>query len=347
MHKRQDESQGATEESVALSPDERQYLLSLIGRTTLSLNLRLRGGKAIATLDSVECRTCLLHAGLEGVEILDDGRCSFCHNHDLISKPAQDAFKTHAYWDAYRARSNGKCIVAFSGGKDSAMVLAYARQLQQAQVVAVFFDNGYIPAEVIENAQRLARKLDVEFVVIRQDLTPEFQAAFGEAKTHFPCQICARSFFRAIGDICRAENCGIVFSGHWYPLISRPLSDFTLTPHEGGIDVYFPLPHLPSQWQSLRKALDQTGWRALKLPGNTTNCEIEPIFEHAYHLHYGYNPAIADLSDQIRVGWLTKEEARERMVLPRLNEAKVRQFAVKLALSAEITRSLDPSCECC
>jgi hypothetical protein len=115
-------------------------------------------------------------------------------------------------------------------------------------------------------------------------------------------------------------------------LLHRPLQSFTSSPEDATLTVASPLPLLGRCRASLQSILARAGWKASVVPGNSTNCVIPAFFERAYARRYGYHPAVADLSEQIRAGWLSKEEAKRRLRLPRLESALVSQVASKLQL---------------
>lgn len=319
-----------------LTPSQRGKLFKLINRSSESIEIRVVNGKIIATLSEVECKTCLLRGGMEGIHFASDGRCNFCHKFD------EDINKVGELLESIKLKldknQSNYSVLAFSGGKDSAMVLSFITDFIKTPTIAVHFNNGYIPQKVTESAKELCKVFGVSWEEKSSDISGAFRSYFTRRVNNYPCQYCIRSCFSYIGDICRKENCNIVFSGHWDSKIFRPLSSYTLKSKDEDITVISPLPLLNSIWKELMERIYKAGWKVTKLHGNTTNCELLPFIEIEYYRRYGYNPSVLELSNKTRARIITKKEARKRLVLPNIDEETARKVAKKLNLSIELIR---------
>src|SRR5262245_51654261 len=127
------------------------------------------------------CSRCLLYAGMRfhllqrqlDPEVtrtftLDaDGVCSICKAYaarldwGLIDAELASFILEHARADGPPA------IVALSGGKDSLCSLVLCVRQLKIPTVALLYDNGFIPSEVIDQARRVCETLGTPFEVVR------------------------------------------------------------------------------------------------------------------------------------------------------------------------------------
>lgn len=321
-------------EIINLTPHQRKYLRETLGRTWDSVEVQIEASYPTGSPSDRECRTCLLRSGMEGIRILADGRCNFCHDESRLQRKSRSALALISRKQYNRAPIS-RCVVAFSGGQDSAKVLAYATRMLRATTTAVFFDNGFIPRQVRRNARRLTRQLGAKWVAIEEDMAAPFQRYFHTGTGMLPCQICSRRCFQAIATVCRSEDCRHVLSGHWTPALCVPLSEYTRATRDHSLTVISPLSFIRPHWDRLRNILTQADWTPMRLPGNTTNCMIQPAIELFCTSLHGYNPAVVDLSAQIRAGWITKDQAVRHLRLPRMDRRTIRRIVSRLDLPVD------------
>jgi uncharacterized protein len=108
-------------------------------------------------------------------------------------------------------RDLGRVAVAFSGGADSAFLLALAaRTLGRRNVLAVTGVSASLPARERRSARRLAGRLGVELVEVR---TPELSDPAYAANPSDRCFHCKSHLFRLVEQLALARGCRAVLTG--------------------------------------------------------------------------------------------------------------------------------------
>ncbi|HSK01576.1 MAG TPA: hypothetical protein VK932_10065 [Kofleriaceae bacterium] len=116
------------------------------------------------------CSRCVLSDRVPGVGFAPDGVCSVCREYDA-GRAAYDAYfgAEAELWqllDAARpAAGEHDVALMYSGGKDSTYVLC--RLVERGyRVLAITFDNGYIPRACFDNIARVCAALAVPSLVL-------------------------------------------------------------------------------------------------------------------------------------------------------------------------------------
>jgi len=119
--------------------------------------------------------------------------------------------------DAKRARLReiladvGSAAVAFSGGVDSAYLLAEARDvLGRENVLAVTLTASVYPTEDLHEANALAEQLDVRHTMLEQH--PLEIPGFADNPPD-RCYVCKRALFQSVLDLARDRGLGAVLDG--------------------------------------------------------------------------------------------------------------------------------------
>lgn len=110
-----------------------------------------------------------------------------------------------------RLRSVGALVVAFSGGVDSAVVLAGAvRALSPHAVVAAIADSPSLARAELSGARRLAEHIGTELVVLRTDelAEPGYRANAGDR-----CYFCKQTVLTAVRRFARSRGFDQVATG--------------------------------------------------------------------------------------------------------------------------------------
>ena len=172
------------------------------------------------------CKKCFLQNDpFHKVTINEDGVCSLC------AKPAPeearrdwDALEKRfaAHLDRVRGTRPYEGLIMMSGGKDSAYLADLLKETYGMRLLGFIIDINYEYPETFENAKTIARKLDLPYVVFRQE--PEamrryYRFLFTEKALLQPdggqvCTFCGRFLIHSACAFARRMGIPLVFSGH-------------------------------------------------------------------------------------------------------------------------------------
>lgn len=115
------------------------------------------------------CTKCILPETMPLISFDHNGVCNFCNTYNPIKPLGLAAFMNKI--KAYK-RNNGKpdCILAFSGGRDSAYGLHLIKTVLKLNPVAFTYDWGMVTDIARKNQSRITAKLGVEHIVVAADL---------------------------------------------------------------------------------------------------------------------------------------------------------------------------------
>ena len=117
------------------------------------------------------CVNCSLPANFPGVHFDDKGVCNFCT--DYISRGYQKNRKTEfrlkfeSLIKEHQGKSTYDALICYSGGKDSTYTLAVIKEKYKLNVLAVSFDNGFIPEQTLTNISNVVETLGVDHIMIK------------------------------------------------------------------------------------------------------------------------------------------------------------------------------------
>lgn len=117
------------------------------------------------------CRRCVLPENFPGIKFNEDGVCQYC----LQSKGEDDReIKKREYRERFESliREHGgkggyDALMSYSGGKDSTYTLSLLREEYGLNVLAVTFDNGFLPDETFKNIRRVAENLRFDHLLFK------------------------------------------------------------------------------------------------------------------------------------------------------------------------------------
>ncbi len=126
--------------------------------------------KAKEKVDQLQrCTRCVLPETFPFVEFDEDGVCNFCHHYEKKNLLGMDALQ--ALLDNNRdSDGNVKCVVSFSGGRDSSYGLHLVKKVLGLDAVAFTYDWGVATDMAHRNQKRMCETLGVEQIVIKADL---------------------------------------------------------------------------------------------------------------------------------------------------------------------------------
>jgi uncharacterized protein len=107
-------------------------------------------------------------------------------------------------------RSYGSCLVAYSGGVDSAFLAYVAHQVLGEKALAVLADSPSLPRRELEEAVAVAKKFAIPLRVIA---TQEFDNPDYLANPNNRCYFCKHELFTQLAPLAQQENFAVIAYG--------------------------------------------------------------------------------------------------------------------------------------
>jgi tRNA(Ile)-lysidine synthase TilS/MesJ len=117
------------------------------------------------------CSRCVLPETFPGITFGRGGVCNFCRESDRReSRPGRDDHfgeKLGRLIRETKGRGAYDALMSYSGGKDSTYVLSMVRRVFGLRVLALTFDNGFIPDVTLANIRNVVDRLGVDHLLFR------------------------------------------------------------------------------------------------------------------------------------------------------------------------------------
>jgi len=107
-------------------------------------------------------------------------------------------------------RSYGSCLVAYSGGVDSAFLAYVAHQVLGEKSLAVLADSPSLPRRELEEAVAVARQFSIPLRVVE---TEEFDNPDYLANPNNRCYFCKHELFTQLAPLAQNENFAVIAYG--------------------------------------------------------------------------------------------------------------------------------------
>ncbi|KPJ49773.1 hypothetical protein AMJ40_04765 [candidate division TA06 bacterium DG_26] len=120
------------------------------------------------------CVKCILPESFPGIKFDRQGVCNYCRSYEgNLQKSEESRRKLERKFvellESVPRTGNYDCVIAYSGGKDSSYTLKLMRERFGLRVVAVTFDNGFLPELTYQNIRHVVEGLGVDHITIKPD----------------------------------------------------------------------------------------------------------------------------------------------------------------------------------
>lgn len=250
------------------------------------------------------------------VKLDADKHCQYCRLYQR-HYDAEALRQERADW--IQATRHTPVVLALSGGKDSLTALYLLKTLLKLDVRCLLYQNGFIPTQVIAQAQRICDDLDTPLRVVsrslRQAFNQEYPLKNGErvAQTGLDfCQLCARQLGHFLGPYLKEQNSQWVFMGNKnYARLSPSVSALKQHHHQGfryySINLLYALEISVTQQQEILKLMQ---WQDPQLSGYTSNCRVPGLVESARFKKLGVASDRGYVEAELRSGAYTREDVQ-------------------------------------
>ena len=117
------------------------------------------------------CTNCVLPETFPGIQFNKEGKCNFC----LDSKSAESREGRKAEYrkrfaallKEHQGKSSYDALICYSGGKDSTHTLSVLRKDYSLNVLAISFDNGFVPKRTCDNIRNVVENLGVDHIFFK------------------------------------------------------------------------------------------------------------------------------------------------------------------------------------
>lgn len=317
-----------------LSPEQRAELFDRTGMPLRRIGLNVLNGEA-STVDRC-CRRCLLADDLPGVSIGPDGICNHCAEFEAES--------AHGFYaprrlievvDTYRGHGAPDSVLAFSGGKDSALTLLLAVKELNLKPLAVLVDNGFIPDEVKENGRAFCARHGIELVVEKIDIRRIARESLQSMSGKIPCTACISGVFAIMARTCRERGLRLILGGHRFPPLAYPVSAFTKKEKDAEFACVSPLLARRLSEAEQIALIEEAGWTRVEIAGNTSNCKLIGVVEEHLYDTQGYNPHIFEVSKEVRAGFYSRTDGYKKIDRPRITPEHRRWVEQRIGIDTQ------------
>ncbi|MCG2704887.1 MAG: hypothetical protein L6309_02335 [Candidatus Omnitrophica bacterium] len=117
------------------------------------------------------CKKCVMPENFPHVTFDKNGICNFCRDFQGRQelKRLQKVYKKkfEAVIKANRGRNEYDILMCYSGGKDSTHALSILKNVYKLKILALTFDNGFVPERTYVNIRNVVEKLNVDHIFFK------------------------------------------------------------------------------------------------------------------------------------------------------------------------------------
>jgi hypothetical protein len=260
------------------------------------------------------CTNCALPATFPGIHFNDKGICNYCLDFKGIEFEKAKKAEYHQKFDslikAYKGQSSYDVLMCYSGGKDSTYTLAILKEKYDLNILALSFDNGFLPDQTLTNIRNVVEILGVDHILMkpRFDILAKIFRYCAE-KEVYPLKALERS-----SAICTSCMAIIKYSALRLALEKEiPFIAWGWSPGQAPIPSSI-MKNIPSMINKMQKTLYDP---IFKITGDEINPYFlaDKFFSGSYRFPYNINPlAFLDYNIEAiyknisRFGWKKPEE---------------------------------------
>jgi hypothetical protein len=181
------------------------------------------------------CSKCILPETYPRITFNEQGVCNYCLTHRRAKCRGED--KLRSLIEPHRDRDGEyDCMVALSGGRDSAFAAHYAAKVLNLRVLACTVDNGFMPEQTKRNVKNTVDLLGIDHVIEKHDYMEEGVRHIisswirkpSPAMISFICTGCRTGYVKGLVKAARNDRTLPVITGAGEP--DRSFAEILLSP---------------------------------------------------------------------------------------------------------------------
>ena len=119
----------------------------------------------------IRCTNCVLPETFPGIKFNEEGICNLCLSFKgkakLKKKKQEYRIRFEDLIQKYKGKSTYDSLISYSGGKDSTYTLAVLKESYGLNILAVTFDNGFLPERTFKNIKNVVGNLGIDHILFK------------------------------------------------------------------------------------------------------------------------------------------------------------------------------------
>ena len=267
-------------------------------------------------------------ANIRRILLNREGLCPYC---ELFQRNLDPALLRQELTQFVAAARREKVVVlALSGGKDSLTALYLAKVVLGLNLRCLMYQNGFIPAPVVQQAQKLCDQYQVPLDIVTHPLYAEFkqeyrledQALVATTGLDF-CALCADHLNTiALQYLQQAQSHWLLLGNKVYARLSPTVSAIKI--HQcrdfryQSVNLLYAL---NINWERQQQILKLMAWQDPGLAGYTSNCRIPGLVEKARRKRLQMSSDQGYIEAELRSGAYTRLEAQTLLAAQSADDA--------------------------
>ena len=290
----------------------------------------------------MECKRCLNNEKIKGITF-KDGVCSICHRYDEIKKYIEDYDNLQIVWKKkvfqYKEKGKYDAVIGLSGGKDSTYVLYNLVERYNLRTCCVTFDNGFLSDEARANVDSIVSLLGVKhrYLLLPEEIRRQVYA-ISEKTYGNQCMGCTFLMYVALKEFAVKNDVAMMINGRSQNQIYSKIglikgSPFHIFEESKSLRIeineFFPnsfsgqdIPYLSyfmyhhyDEKEIVESLKRKFNWKEKMNNGKAVehfDCTVHGKALDMFYKKNGYSQNLPEMSHMVRIGKLSKEEARSR-----------------------------------